>query len=221
MSKKPLWKRRFLYLILLAGVLFVLIAGGALVKLDYGSMFTRAAWQIPGRVVKSLDIQPGSHVADIGAGDGYFTFFLAEAVGPDGRVYAVEIDEQAVRKLQDKARELGYENVTAIMGEPEDPDLPDGEIDLVFLCNSYHHIKNRKTYFENLRSDLTESARVAVIDIRVNLLIRLMLHAGHWTPVEIMVAEMLDAGYRRDHRFEFLPLQNFLIFSPENKSADH
>jgi ubiquinone/menaquinone biosynthesis C-methylase UbiE len=152
-------------------------------------------------------------VADIGAGDGYFTFLLAEAVGPTGKVYAVEVYEEAVDTLEDKAAERGHTNVVAVLGELDDPLLPEGEIDLVFLCNSYHHIDDRTAYFGRLRRDLEPRGRVAIIDLRVSRLIRLLGHADHWTPRETVQEEMSAAGYRREEELDFLPLQNFLIFS--------
>jgi len=106
-------------------------------------------WQLPDEVIDSLNIKPGDHVSDIGAGGGYFTFILADAVGPNGKVYAVDVDEEITVELEDTVSESGHENIVVVLGEFEGPLLPDGTIDLVFLCNTYHHIEDRADYFSN------------------------------------------------------------------------
>jgi ubiquinone/menaquinone biosynthesis C-methylase UbiE len=195
-------------------VVSFLLVGPDLTKMDYVNLFSRSGWQLPNRVIDSLDIQPGDRVADIGSGDGYFTFLLAKAVGPNGRVYTVEVNDALVNELNQRARDGGYENVVVVQGEYDDPLLPDDAIDLAFLCNSYHHIKDRVGYFDRLRDDLSGKGRVAVLDMKVSFLVRLLVPAGHWTTVETMTEEMLKAKYSRRDRFDYLPAQNFAIFSP-------
>ena len=175
----------------------------------------RASWQHPDRVITSLCLKPGDHVADIGAGDGYFTFLLAEAVGPEGKVYAVEVTDVKVRKLAKRAAEKGYTNVEVILGPFDDPLLPDQTIDLAFLCNTYHHIDNRPTYFSQLRSDLRQNGRVAIIDLRGDLtgIARLFVSPAHRTPSKQLYEEMDEAGYERIGSFDYLPVQNFIIFA--------
>jgi ubiquinone/menaquinone biosynthesis C-methylase UbiE len=226
MSRKPLWKRPSFYLIVL-GLFFcaaILLVGPDLAKTDWTTFGSRAWWQLPDRVIASLDVEPGDTVADIGAGDGYFTFRLAEAVGPDGSVFAVEVNDELVDRLRRKARDENYASVQAVKGEFDDPLLPDGELDLVFLCNSYHHIKNRPEYFARLRNDLKPGGRVAIIDMKISALVRLTVPAGHWTTVETMQQEMQEAGYRLITSLDFLPAQNFALFTPravaDNTSRD-
>jgi len=91
-----------------------LIACSGLTKLDYSKLASRAGWQHPDRVIESLEIRPGSRVADIGAGDGYFVPYLSHAVGPEGRVYAVDVDPEKVEALEKRIREEGYPNVIAV-----------------------------------------------------------------------------------------------------------
>jgi precorrin-6B methylase 2 len=216
MSRKPLLKRPSFYIIVL-GLLFgalILTVGPDLTKTDWTTFGSRAWWQLPDRVIASLDLELGDTVADIGAGEGYFTFRLAEAVGPDGSIFAVEVNDELVDTLRRKAREENYPSVQAVKGEYDDPLLPDGELDLIFLCNSYHHIKNQTEYFARLRDDLKPGGRVAVIDMKVSALVRLTVPAGHWTTVETMEGEMQEAGYRLITSFEFLPAQNFGLFTP-------
>lgn len=218
-------KSRYVLLTLLAVFPVVGLAlRPALVRLDYSQLFSRAGWQLPDRVVERLELSPGDRVADLGAGDGYFTFRLADAVGPAGKVFAVDVDESAVGKLRQAVEKLRYTNVEVVLAAPGDPHLPDGVIDLVFLCNVYHHLDDRVAYFDRLRSDLKPNGRVAIVEVRDFLPLRLFIPRGHWTALETLRGEMAAAHYRREESFDFLPLQYFEIFSarPEGlKSAVH
>jgi hypothetical protein len=104
--------------------------------------------------------------------------------------------------------------VVVVKGEYPDPLLPDGEIDLVLLCNSYHHIEDRVAYFDRLRNDLAEGGRVVLIDLKASLLVRLLAPHDHWTTVETMTEEMEKASYTFAGRFDYLPAQNFAVFQP-------
>ena len=186
----------------------------ALGKLDYKRLPTRASWQLPDRVIETLDLGTGAQVADLGAGDGYFTFTLADAVGASGRVYAVDVEADIVDRLRARVTSRGYDNVEAVLGDYDDPGLPDGEIDLVFLCNVYHHIDDRATYFSDLRRDLATGARVAIIDIGGAAPVSWLSPPGHSTDLDTLVDEMAAAGYDVAASFDFLPVQNFVVFEP-------
>ncbi|MGD8895395.1 MAG: class I SAM-dependent methyltransferase [Acidobacteriota bacterium] len=208
------WLRRVALAAVLLLAAALLTIAPDLAKMDLGSLSSREGWQLPDRVIESLRIQSGEHVADVGAGDGYFTFRLAAAVGPSGRVYAVEVDDERVAELERRAREGSHDNVVVVRGEYADPLLPDGEIDLVLFCNSYHHIEDRVAYLDRLRSDLADEARVAVIDLKGSLLVRLLAPPGHWTTVETMTQEMEGASYVLAESFDYLPAQSFVVFRP-------
>lgn len=188
--------------------------GADISKMELSRITSRAGWQLPDRVMDSLDIESGDTVADIGAGDGYFSFILADAVGPNGRVYAVEVENDLIEKLGKSVKEMGLTNVTVVKGDFDDPLLPDSAIDLIFLCHSYHHIENRSDYFDRLRKDLDKGGRVAVIDLRPTPLVKLLLPSDHWTTKETMDNEMRLAHYGVEGSFDFLPGQSFTIYSP-------
>ncbi|MDX1385754.1 MAG: methyltransferase domain-containing protein, partial [Thermoanaerobaculia bacterium] len=106
----------------------------------------RDGWQQPARVVEALGLEPGDRVADVGSGSGYFTLRLAAAVGPEGRVYAADVDEEMNDYLRERLREEGVVNVEVIDAQYGDPLLPDGSIDLVFSSNTFHHMEGRPEY---------------------------------------------------------------------------
>jgi ubiquinone/menaquinone biosynthesis C-methylase UbiE len=178
--------------------------------------FLRGSWQQPERVIEALGLEPGDHVADLGSGSGYFTLRLARAVGPTGKVYAVDVDQEMNDYLRKRVHDAGLENVEVILGEYEDPLLPDGEIDLLLNVNTYHHIQERPSYFRNVQTDLASDGRVAIIDFdgRKGWFVRLMVHS---VPKPELVGEMREAGYRLDQDLDFLERQGFLIFSVQDR----
>jgi ubiquinone/menaquinone biosynthesis C-methylase UbiE len=173
--------------------------------------FSRDGWQQPERVIAALGIEPGDRVADLGSGSGYFTLHLAKAVGPEGRVYAVDVDEEMNDYLRDRLAQAGVENVEVILGRFEDPLLPDGGVDLVLTVDTYHHLEDRPGYFRNLRRDLSADGRVAVIDYdgRKGWFVRLM---GHLTPRDVLLREMREAGYEVVAEHDFIDRQSFVVF---------
>lgn len=215
--KPPLFfHSRFLSRATVLALLTALLAGCTTLKQCAYEGFRRDDWQQPDRVIRSLNMQPGDAVADLGSGSGYFTSRLAKAVGPTGRVYAVDIDAEMNRALQGRLKSEGIQNVEVINAKPDDPMLPANAVDLIFTSNTYHHIDNRVTYFANLRRYLRPKGRIAIIDFD-----RRSWLAGlwrHYTPAEFIKRELEQAGYRLQNDFDYLDRQSFLIFVP-NPSA--
>ena len=107
--------------VLFIAFLTCLTGCSGLSKLDFWTLYDRAGWQLPEQVIESLNINLGDHVVDIGAGGGYFTFLLAEAVGPTGRVYAVDVDMDITEELEYLVSENGAFNVEVILAEWKTP----------------------------------------------------------------------------------------------------
>jgi arsenite methyltransferase len=170
----------------------------------------RDAWQKPNQVVEKLDIEPGTQVADLGAGGGYFTWYLAEAVGPQGKVYAVEIDETALGIIEKEMKSRGITNVVPIRGESGDAKLPE-PVDLVFSCDTYHHMEDRVAYFRSLARYLKPDGKVAILDFHAEGFFSGLL--GHGTTKEEVRREMESAGYRLAADYDLIDRQNFQIFS--------
>jgi predicted methyltransferase len=184
-------------------------------ELDFTS-FGRDTWQRPDDVVTVLAVEPGDRVADLGAGEGYFVEYLSAAVGADGRVYAVEVEADLAASLSERFP-AGSSNVETILGHYDDPLLPDGELDLVLLVNTYHHIEDRPAYFRSLRADLAPGGRIAVIEPDQDLggLLSLALDEGHKSSTAAVREEMHEAGYRLDAQHDFLPVQIFTVWVSE------
>jgi predicted methyltransferase len=188
---------------------------GSLKRFAYEG-FGREAWQHPDEVVRVLGINPGETVADLGAGGGYFTFRLARAVGPNGKVYAVDVDPTMVDYLKTRTQQEGLDNIEVVLASEDDPRLPINGVDLVFTCNTYHHLAQRPVYFARLKQYLRPNGRIAIIDHTrsAGILARVF---GHATADLVVRDEMQSAGYSLEAAFEFLPRQSFLVF--ENTTA--
>ncbi len=199
-----------IYRLLTVIMLLTLSVGCGDIKRSLYEGFGRDGWQQAERVILALGIRSGEHIADLGAGGGYFTFRLADATGADGNVYAVDVDEDMVEYLETKIKAEGYTSVTTLVATYDDPMLPKQGVDLIFTCNTYHHVENRVAYFENVKKYLRASGRVAIIDFEGKTWLPRLF--GHITPAADIRKEMEAAGYRLVQEFDFLPKQNFQIF---------
>src|SRR5581483_850913 len=173
----------------------------------------RDAWQKPVELVKALDIRPGATVADLGAGTGYFSRYLAAAVGPDGTVLPVEPEPKLLEYLRDRAEREKTATVIPILGSADNPRLPPRAVDLVLIVDTFHHIDDRIQYFRALRRVLRPGGRVAIVDWQ-----KRALPVGppmeHKLAREQVVDEMTAAGYTVATEPDVLPYQYVLIFAP-------
>lgn len=172
----------------------------------------RDAWQRPAAVVEALQIAPGTVVADIGAGTGYFSPHLSGAVGPMGTVLAVETEPNMVAHLRLRAERENSANIVPILASFDNPRLPPGRVDLVLFVDTLHHIDARLAYLRRLQGALTPTGRVAVIDW-LKRDIPVGPKRDHKLPRRQVIAEMEAAGYRLLDEPDLLPYQYFLVFA--------
>lgn len=194
-------------------LLTILVTGCTALKQCAYEGFSRDEWQQPDKVIQSLGIQPGSIIADLGSGSGYFTLRLANAVGPTGKVYAVDVDSAINEALKERAKKERADTVIVVSAKPNDAQLPE-PVDLIFTSNTYHHIDNRIAYFAALIKHLRPSGRLAVIDYDRTAWLEGLW--GHYTPREFIKRELEQAGYELQNDFDFLERQSFLIFVPKS-----
>jgi arsenite methyltransferase len=168
----------------------------------------------PDEILKSLALQQRQKIADIGAGGGYFSLRFAEAVGKQGRVYAVDTDSGKIEFIRKSAAEKGLGNVQVVLVGKEGLTLPE-KVDLVFLRNVYHHIANRVEYFAKLKDWLKPDGRIAIVEHKGGGRFGLHRIFEHRVTRETIVEEMTKAGYRIGESMDYLPEQSFTIFSPK------
>lgn len=171
----------------------------------------RVQWQKPAEVVAALKIPPGSTVADLGAGTGYFSRHLAAAVGEHGTVFAVDIEPRLVAYIRDRAERERTANVVPVLASADNPRLPRHAVDVVLIVDTYHHLNDRIRYLQRLARVLTPRGRVVVIDWH-----KRELPEGppveHKLAREQVVDELTAAGYQLAGEHQILPYQYFLSF---------
>jgi predicted methyltransferase len=148
-------------------------------------------------VVKAIGLKPGMVVADIGAGTGLFTRLFAPQVGPEGKVYAVDIAESFVRHIQQQAEADGLKNVKGIVCSPDSVNLPPVSIDLAFICDTYHHFEFPQKTMRSIHRALKPSGSVVLIDFQRIAGVSSEFVLGHVRAgQEVFTKEITEAGFR-------------------------
>ncbi len=164
----------------------------------------RDPWQEPSRVLALLGVGPGAAVADVGAGSGYFTERLATLVGPEGRVFAVDIDADALRQLA--TRFASTPAVTVRRGRPTDPDLAPASLDAALLVDAFHEVRAPEAMLAALRRDLRPGGRLVIVDRPA----KEYAPEAHAIPEERVRAQAEAAGFHVRERAD-LPRQFALV----------
>lgn len=160
--------------------------------------------------IEKLPIDKNSVVADIGAGTGYYTFKISNKV-PDGRVYAVEIQDDAVNYLKNKAGQLDAKNVTIVKGKEQSPELPENSIDLAMMVDVYHELTYPHEMLQNIRKALKPNGKLLLIEYRAEDP-KVEIRTLHKMSVPQVTRELKANGFKLIEDGEFLPIQHFLLF---------
>ena len=173
----------------------------------------RDLWQRPDQIMDAMAIADASVVADIGAGSGWFTIRLARRVGPQGRVYAEDVQKEMINAISRRVSREGLANVKAVLGSTNDPMLPSGSLDAVLLVDAYHEIElgNRVAVLSSLARSLKPQGRIGVIDFRLEGT-GPGPEADERVSPDVVVKDAERAGLRLLRQETFLPYQYFLIF---------
>lgn len=172
----------------------------------------REAWQKPDQVMDALHVAEGTTVADLGAGGGWFTMRLARRVGPNGRVYAVDVQRLMIEAIRRRIEREGLTNVTPVLGEYDDPGLPpDAQPDAVLIVDAFHEMEDPVLLLKNVARTLRAHGRIGIIDYREG-------EGGpgpdsaERVPPSLVISQAAAAGLRLVEQHKFLPYQYFLIF---------
>lgn len=155
----------------------------------YSSEQTRDDRREAATVMELADIRPGMTVADIGAGEGYYTTRLAERVGSEGRVLAQDIDPEVISRLGDRVERERLDNVSIKLGAPDDPRLPANSFDRVFLVHMYHEVAEPYAFLWRLRPSLNPDGQVIVVDVD-------RATDRHGIPPQLLFCEFRSVGFR-------------------------
>ena len=155
------------------------------------------------RVMNRLGVTPGMRVADIGAGDGYYTVRLAKRLGPGATIYAEDVTRDYLDRLAARLKREGIAGVTLVHGMPSDPQLPERSVDLAILAHMYHEIEQPYEFLYRLHPALAPSGRIAVIDNDKPT-------TQHGTPPALLRCELGAVGYQQVDVLALAPADGYL-----------
>jgi len=165
----------------------------------------------PGRAVEALQLEPGMVVADFGAGSGYYTERIARAIGPAGKVLAVDLQPEMLQMIGARAARLGLKNVELVRSTEADPKLPAGVVDLILMVDVYHELASPQRVLRSMKAALSARGRIAIIEFRKEDP-DVPIREEHKMSVAQAVREFGAEGYVLDRRVDSLPWQHLLIF---------
>lgn len=162
-------------------------------------------------LLEALAIERGQKVCDLGCGNGFYTFELARRVGPEGRVYAVDIQPEMLRLLAERGAQEGLRNIRPILGTVIDPRLPRGELDLVLCVDVYHEFSHPEQMLERIRASLAPGGRLVLAEFRGEDPAVPIKPLHKMTKAQVR-SELEPAGFRLAREFDRLPWQHLLFF---------
>lgn len=178
-------------------------------------MFNRSAARSSSqadRILTSLHIKPGSYIADYGSGGGYFTMRFAQAVGPQGRVFAIDINPSFLSFIRDAAAKASLAKIETVPVSELPGRVRPGSLDLIFSRDVYHHLSDRPALFKDLVRYLKPDGRLAIIDWLPEAGRFFGPPAGHRTSPDTIINELEAAGLAVFERQDFLARQAFIVF---------
>ena len=175
----------------------------AIVSPRFSTEVQRDSVDEAGLVMDRAGTKPGMSVADVGAGEGYYTIHLAKRVGPRGRVLAQDVIADTRDKLAQRVAQERLDNVSVKLGTPADPKLPDASFDQVYLIHMYHEIAQPYEFLWRLRPALRPGGRVVIVDADRPT-------QNHGTPPRQLDCELAAVGYAPVKREVLKPLDAYL-----------
>lgn len=166
--------------------------------------------ELPKAVIENMGLKPTDTVADIGAGSGYFTFRLAPVV-TEGKVIAVDIQQEMLDFIEDRKKETGHGNVETLRGEVDDTRLPEGQVDAVLMVDAYHEFSHPWEMMTSIVKGLKPGGRVILIEYRGEDP-TVAIKPLHKMTQRQAVREMAAVGLEHVETRDFLPSQHFMIF---------
>jgi ubiquinone/menaquinone biosynthesis C-methylase UbiE len=176
----------------------------------------RDAYQRPDQIMDALQIGEGSAVADLGAGGGWFTVRLAIRVGPNGRVYAEDVQPEMIEAIERRMQREGLRNVQTVLGSQTDPKLPEGALDAVLIVDAYPEMEHPVALLRNVAKSLKPTGTIGIVNYKKD-------GGGPGPPMETrvdpeqVIRVARAAGLELRKRENFLRYQYLLTFGPAPK----
>lgn len=165
-------------------------------------------------IVSELHLKPGMAVADIGAGTGFYTRLFAKQVGNTGRVYAVDISQNFIKNILRTAKTHGLNNIEGIVSTQQDSRLPANSVDLIFVCDTYHHFEYPQAILASIHQALRPDGQLIIIDFRKQHGVSSTWVMSHVRTNEAgVISEVESAGFRLTEKSQLLDDNFFLKFT--------
>lgn len=157
---------------------------------------SRDSWQRVDDIFAALEVEEGDRIADVGAGSGFFTFRLSPRVGPAGRVIAEDVRSRVLEELREISDREGFSNVETVVGDPDDPRLPERSLDGVLMVNAYHEMYEHEAMLAGIKRALRPGGRLVILDMpRDSTLSRQRQMGEHGLAIGIVVRDLVAAGF--------------------------
>lgn len=171
------------------------------------------------RLLKALKIKPGQTVCDMGCGNGFYTLKLARVVGDEGRVLAVDVQPEMLSMLDKQLKGKHVKNVEPVLGQLNDPRLPEGKVDLILLVDVYHEFSYPDDMLKAMLKSLGPHGRIALAEFRAEDL-TVPIRSEHKMSKEQIRKEFEPAGFKIVEQFDELPWQHLMFFERDEKSDE-
>ncbi len=167
--------------------------------------------------------RPGAAIADVGAGSGFMAMIFSRLAGPQGKVYAVDINSHLMKRLADNAEDAGLTNIETVVSTDTEVRLPPASVDLIFICDTYHHFEYPRQTMATIREALRPGGQLVVVDFR-----RIPGQSPEWmldhvrAGQEVFTREIIEAGFDlvNVHDVRFLE-QNYVLRFVKGRSDRH
>lgn len=161
--------------------------------------------------IEKMQLTPQSVVADIGAGTGYYTFAIARKI-IQGKVFAVEIQDEMIKYLKDKKLSTGLKNVEVIKGTDKSPNLPENTVDLAIMVDVYHELEFPHEMVQAIKKSLKKDGKILLLEFRAED-DAIAIKPHHKMSIKQANKEMIANGFELSYDGEFLPIQHFLLYN--------
>lgn len=162
-------------------------------------------------LLAELKLKPGMIVSDLGCGNGFYTLQMAPQVAPGGKILAVDIQQEMLRLLQDRAEQNDLDNVELILGDFHDPKLPEGKVDLILCVDAYHEFSHPELMLRNMRKALAPQGRLVLVEFRAEDP-EVPIKPLHKMSKAQVNKELTANGYKLVEQFDKLPWQHVMFF---------
>lgn len=171
------------------------------------------------KLIEALDLEAGQTVCDLGCGNGYYTLRLAREVGPQGTVWAVDIQPEMLELLAERAETRGVTNLKPTLGTATSPQLPQGQLDLLLLVDVYHEFSHPEEMLRDIRASLKSAGRVALVEYRSEDP-TVPIKPLHKMSQQQVMKEYEANGFQLVGQFDQLPWQHVFFFARDDSDLE-